>query len=411
MKLKYEFPNSPKLKRLNLAVETKRDKLTFKVKGPSAFFYRQFFRIYFIAHSKLKPVATYNGGNVYTLYIPPIPSKAHNRLFENFVRRWLYKTRIPLAVTIAVTDKCQCDCQHCSVPYYSKTEPILTLKELQKVIKQCLDLGLTNITFTGGEPLMRKDLEECLKIVPKEKAVTLVFTNAIGLTKERALSLKNAGAFGVQISLDSPIPEEHDRMRNKKGTFLSVERGVKNALDAGLMVGLSTYANNEVVSHENLQKIAELAEKWGVHEVTIFDAMPTGQLLKHQEQILTPEARKQLLKQSKQLRKKYRGKIHIISQSWTNSKSGFARFIGCLAGNYQFHISAYGDVRPCDFTPVSFGNIRNESVQTLWHKLTNHSEYHKHSNRCRMQSPEFKKRVIDPLAQQCGGCLKAEDVW
>jgi MoaA/NifB/PqqE/SkfB family radical SAM enzyme len=90
--------------------------------------------------------------------------------------------------------------------------------------------------------------------------------------------------------------------------------------------------------------------------------------------------------------------MHVITQSWTKSRSGFARYIGCLAGHYQFHISAGGDFRPCDFTPLSIGNVRQESVASLWKKLTIHPAYRKHRQDCRMQCPSFREEYIDEPA-------------
>ncbi len=86
-----------------------------------------------------------------------------------------------------------------------------------------------------------------------------------------------------------------------------------------------------------------------------------------------------------------------MTQNWSNSGRGFAKSFGCLAGNYQFHISAFGDFMPCDFTPISFGNVRQYSIEHLWEKLISHPAWRSHRNDCRMQSPDFRSRYIDPL--------------
>ena len=87
----------------------------------------------------------------------------------------------------------------------------------------------------------------------------------------------------------------------------------------------------------------------------------------------------------------------MITQSWTNSGLGITRSIGCLAAHFQLHVSAHGDFMPCDFTPLSFGNVREESVADLWAKETAHPAYRRHSRKCRMQEPEFRKRYIDTI--------------
>ena len=393
--MRYEFPNIRWLNKVGLDVEYRDSRLLVRAKGPLAPLFRRLFSLFFNVYNNVGPVGTSDGAGIYTLYVPPIPSPMHMRHTENFVRRWLYGTRLPLAVTIAVTDKCQLKCGHCSAANHTRPVSSLSLEELQRVVRESADIGATNVTFTGGEPLLRDDLEAAVSAVPQEKAVSLVFTNGLGLTPERARRLKSAGLWGVQVSLDSPTPEEHDAMRGWEGCFLAVKDGIRAAKEAGLFVGLSTYATNAFVKEERLGKMADLGASWGVHELTVFDAIPAGRLRGREEALLTPQSRAVLLREAQELRRKYRARMHVITQSWTNSRSGFARYIGCLAGHYQFHISAGGDFRPCDFTPLSIGNIRQESVASLWKKLTTHPAYRKHRQDCRMQCPSFREEYID----------------
>lgn len=397
MRVRYKFPNVRLLKKLTLEVENRGGCLVPETTGRLSFIFGRIFSLFFNVYNRVGPVGTHNEANVYSLYIPPIPSTMHTRHVENFMRRWLQGTRLPLAVTIGVTDKCQCTCVHCSAISGTYATPIMTLEEIQRVVRESVDLGVTDVTFTGGEPLLRRDLEEMVATVPHEKAVSLVFTNGLGLTPERARSLKEAGLWAIQISLDSADPEEHDKLRGWPGCFKAVQEGIKAARGVGLFVGLSTYATNDFIQRKRLTQMATIGESWGVHELTVFDVIPTGRLLGHEEVLLTPQNRKALIQEAVELRRKYRARMHVITQSWTNSKSGFARFIGCLAGHYQFHVTSRGEFRPCDFNPLSLGNIREESVPDLWKKLISHPAFGKHSHRCRMQDPSFRKKYLSSL--------------
>jgi MoaA/NifB/PqqE/SkfB family radical SAM enzyme len=92
------------------------------------------------------------------------------------------------------------------------------------------------------------------------------------------------------------------------------------------------------------------------------------------------------------------GKIPpLSSQSWQNSIEGYLGGIGCLAGNIQYYVSAYGDVAPCDFTPLSFGNIRNQALREIWRKMVRHPAYNHRSTYCRMQNRKFRNLYIDPI--------------
>jgi MoaA/NifB/PqqE/SkfB family radical SAM enzyme len=399
MRLEYRFPNIPELKNLSIMVENKGDIVRTAISGTNSLWVRFLIKFYFGFHNKIGTLARLDGSNVYSMYLPPFPSLAHARMFEVFLSSVLFKRKIPMAVTIGVTTGCQYRCIHCSAKGRSKSRSDLSLDELRRTVQQCLDLGVANITFTGGEPLLRDDLEQLISSVSPDQAISQVFTNALALTSERARSLKDAGIFGVQISLDSADPAEHDRLRGFDGAFRAVEEGVQNALDAGLLVGISTYATRQNTLNHNLIPIADLCAQWGVHEISIFDAIKTGGLSNQEDVTLDKISRKVLRKDSLLVNKKYQKIPRVITQSWTNSGSGFSRFIGCLAANRQFHITAQGDFTPCDFTPLSFGNVRTESVKSLWEKLIRHPAYCQHQLSCRMQDQFFRKQYIDKIPE------------
>jgi MoaA/NifB/PqqE/SkfB family radical SAM enzyme len=399
----YRFRNTPELADASITVENVGNRIAIAPdhSGPAAL--SALIRTYFDSFNAMTPIATHRGANVYSLYWPPVPGEPHARFFEDFVRTWFLKKPSPPVVTVAVTGDCQCRCIHCSADPLSGPSPIpYSLAELKRIIDGCLSIGVCNIIFLGGEPLLRKDLEACIAHVDPALAVTQIFTNAVALSGQRIASLKASGLNAVKISLDSPDPEEHDRLRGRAGTFRSVERGAKLALEAGLLVGLATYATNESVARGDLARIAERAAQWGVHEVTVFDVIPTGRLLQRQELMLTPERRNELLAQAARLNRDLSPAPRILTQSWTNSDSRFAKYIGCLAATSQFHITAAGDLTPCDFTPLSFGNVRSEPIDRIWKRLTEHSEFCRHSQRCRMQDPGFRARFIETLPAGAG---------
>ncbi|MFX0106391.1 MAG: SPASM domain-containing protein, partial [Candidatus Hodarchaeota archaeon] len=87
----------------------------------------------------------------------------------------------------------------------------------------------------------------------------------------------------------------------------------------------------------------------------------------------------------------------LSSQSWQNSVEAYLSGIGCLAGNIQYYASAYGDISPCDFSPLSFGNIRKEPLKKIWMRMVKHPAYNHRSPFCRMQDKNFRHFYIDPI--------------
>ncbi len=393
----YRVNNIFALKDLAVRVETDGEKLKTSISGVLSPRLRLFIKGYFSSHNFLGTLGKMDGGNIYTLYFPPVPSPAHERLFQSLISTLVFKQPLPLAATIGVTDRCQYTCMHCSAAGRNTNRPVMTTVEIERVIDECLLLGVSNITFTGGEPLLRDDLCRFIARVPRELAVCQVFTNAAKLDAKCVAELKSAGLYGLQISLDSPNPEVHDAMRGSTGAFSAVKQGVLAARQAGLLVGLSTYATRDRVNNGFLLRLAELASTWKVNEITVFDAIETGKMFDHKELMLDQTSRRCLLKEMKYINRLYRGRLRVIPQTWTNSRRGISFFIGCLAAKFQIHITAQGDLTPCDFTPLSFGNIRESSVREMWQSLITHPAYDRPVQRCRMQDPAFRSKYIDTI--------------
>lgn len=404
MRMTYRFHGAPQLARLSLEVESTATELRVRASGPGALRYAGHTRFYFASLKRMRPIAILeDGSRILSLYYPPVPSAAHARVFEDYLRTWVLHDRAPVAVTIGVTHACQCTCVHCSAGGMNAggngRAAQLTTAEMRRVVAESVDIGVANVTFTGGEPLLRPDLDELVAAVPADKAVAQVFTNALLLDADRTAELKAAGLHAAQMSLDAPDADEHDALRGVAGAFDAVRQGVRHARAAGLFVGLSTYATNESVRAGHLTRIAALAAQWGVHELTVFDVLPAGRLLGRTDLLLTDGSRRLLLDEAAALNRRFGGRPHVITQAWTNCGRGFARLIGCLAGNCQFHVTASGDFAPCDFTPLAIGNVRRESVGELWRRTVEHPAYRKHSNACRMQSAAFRARYIDPIPE------------
>ena len=119
---------------------------------------------------------------------------------------------------------------------------------VQDIIGQILDMGTTLVIFDGGEPALYPELPELVRSVD-DRAISTLFTSGAGFTAELARRLKEAGLYAVNVSLDSPVAEEHDAMRGREGVFLEAMQAVKNALQAGLLVDLYVVLRRENMPH------------------------------------------------------------------------------------------------------------------------------------------------------------------
>jgi MoaA/NifB/PqqE/SkfB family radical SAM enzyme len=348
-------------------------------------------------YKQYENLGEWKGKRVANTFAPPVGSRPQIRALKGLIKTHLLGITSPVAVTFAVTYKCRCRCVHCSAGSHVKNGmQELSTQEAKDVIDASQDLGVTIIAFTGGEPLLRDDLCELISHVDQDKAMPILFTNGRLLNDSYADNLAEAGLYTIFVSLDSPDPEEHDRLRGMPGLFKKATEGLMKMKERGVFVGISSYASRSGTEKEYYRKIHEFAREIGVHNVILFDSVPTGTMLKDTSEMLTGDQRREIGEYSARI---FRSSIipPLSSQAWQNSVEGNLAGIGCLAANIQFYISAYGDVAPCDFTPLSFGNIRNEPLKQVWKKMVHHPAYDHRTQFCRMQHAQFRHHYIDPI--------------
>jgi len=340
-----------------------------------------------------KPYARRGDLLIYTSYQPPIPSKASMKLLGSRLMLELTGHPQPTVCTLQVTTRCQANCIHCSAARHKRQgEAELTTDEWKKVIRDAEMLGTVSVVFTGGEPLLRPDIYELIEWVDKDEAVALMFSNGVLLDQEHVDKLAKAGLWCIHVSIDSPDPRAHDEMRRVPGCFEKAVEGLKRCKDAGLLTGISTYATPERLHNGQVVEMIELAKSIGTDEITIFDVVPTGRLLLEDRKHLLSDEDKQELCRIEEEYNRSKPPL-VITQAHINGPTG----VGCYAGWCQFYMTAYGDVTPCDFTPLSFGSVRRKPLEEIWSSMIRHEGYSCHKNSCRMQDPEFRARWIDKI--------------
>jgi len=185
--------------------------------------YRETVESHYIQGKRMVEVAP--GEWAFSLLSPPLGSTAAKRRVRFIARNvnapeaagpstdenLFWRARTPHFVTLAVTYNCQCDCAHCSAQEYrektARDRNALTFDELRDTLHQAAELGTTGIVLVGGEPLLHPRICEIIQSVDKSRSICSMFSNGEFLTHDMALRLKEAGLYGVYVSLDSVDPE------------------------------------------------------------------------------------------------------------------------------------------------------------------------------------------------------------
>jgi len=342
-------------------------------------------------------VGKWKGKMVANTFAPPVGSRPMIRALKGLVRNQLMPFALPIAMTFAVTYRCQCKCVHCSAGRHLNKDRIeLSTEEAKKLIDDAQKLGVTIIAFTGGEPLLREDIFELIAHVDQRKAMPVMFTNGQYLTDGNVEKLAKAGLYSLFLSIDTPDAEMHNKLRGMPGLFETAIEGLMRVKAKGIFANFSSYATRSGSENKVYKKLHKLAIDLGLHNIIYFDCVPTGNMLHDTSEMLTPELHSDIHQYSAEV---FNKKIvpPLSSQAWQNSVEAYLSGIGCLAGNIQYYASAYGDISPCDFSPLAFGNIRKEPLKKIWMRLVKHPAFNHKSPFCRMQNKEFRANYIDPI--------------
>lgn len=265
---------------------------------------------------------------------------------------------------------CNQKCIHCYAAdqEYAEVEELST-EEWKKIIDICKESCIPQLTFTGGEPTLRKDLVELVKY--SDWFLTRLNTNGVLLTKKLCKELYEASLDSVQVTLYSNDSEIHNKLVGAKN-FDKTVQGIKNAIEAGLNVSINTplcSLNKDYVS------TLKFAKELGITYASSSGLIVTGNA-KKDESISTQLSEKEITKVMEEACKyaeKQEMELSFTSPGWIKEESLRELKLdipSCGACLSNMAISPNGNVVPCQSwlgENASLGNI----LDTKWNKIWN----------------------------------------
>lgn len=303
-------------------------------------------------------------------------------------------------LAVNLTRRCNLRCAHCyldadTLQHGAANE--LTTSEVCHLLDDIASRSTeTMVVLTGGEPLVRRDLESMLEHGASLGLFMVVGTNGMLLTDKRVQSLQAAGAMGCGISLDSLDPKEHDDFRGRPGAWHKTLQGIEACRRHGLpfQIHFSIIANN---SHE-VPDMIEFARATGAKVLNCFFLVCTGRGESMSD--ISPAAYEQILNQileaqesSEDLIIRARCAPHFQRVAHQrNPDSWFTRVQGydgasCIAGTHYCRVSPEGGITACPYIADEVDNIRCRPFLDIWD-----------------QAPAFQQLRIPKLSGRCGEC-------
>jgi len=318
----------------------------------------------FVGHER---VVKFDGKCVIFSLVPPVPSPAFDNMMLPRKPRKAENNRVvlyPCFADVALTGRCQFNCWHCSAAGRVNSDDDLPLDAWRRIVSQLQEASVYYIGFTGGEPLLRDDLEDILASAD-ERSVLALATSGLGLTAERAKRLKEAGLFYMLVSLDHPRPQVHDSHRRFDGAYAAAVQAMRYARAANIYTILQAAITKEFVAEKAIQPLAELGKDIGIQEIRCRGIVPAGRLAKiNRAALLTEQDANTFVQIAEQInRQPDYPKISLFEEFERPSRGG------CNAGSSLVYVDSRGNVCPCDFVPLSFGNLCEESFEDVWSRM------------------------------------------
>lgn len=288
---------------------------------------------------------------------------------------------------ISLTGKCNLHCEYCFYANEMHGRPDLTIDQWFTFFDELNRLGVRNLTLSGGEVFVRKDLWEIIDYLIEKRMRYSILSNGTLIDEDTLkrfeIGKRRKRLNTVQISIDGSCAEVHDKSRGR-GAFNRAIKGLRLLKEAGFPVTSRVTINRHNVGDlENVTAL--LLEDVGLKSFGTNDAIPMGAGCDNQAGItLTPQQQLQAIITMHELDQKYPGRINATAgplAKWkmygemeharaTGEKSerwqmGFLTGCGCIFGKLAVHHD--GIISPCNMLAgLELGRINQDSITTIW---------------------------------------------
>ncbi len=260
-----------------------------------------------------------------------------------------------LSVHWELTYRCNQRCAHCYLevlPPQATVPGELSTAECLRVVDELAALGVLNLTFSGGEPLVRRDFIEIAEYARANRFLLRVFTNGLRITPAVADRLAALHPYAVEISLYSVHPKLHDRITRLPRAWELTTRALALLHARGVRTILKTPLMHETV--RELHALEDLARELGAqfqYDITLTPRDDGGRApLEHR---LTDDDLRWLFHET------------LSPEAWLARRVTDDTPV-CGIGTNALLLDPYGNVFPCVQVRTLAGNVREQRMEEIW---------------------------------------------
>lgn len=289
------------------------------------------------------------------------------RYFNYFRRHKYFYWKYPLSIArrfltgsglvfgeLFFEKRCNFRCWHCSsAETLSLKDKGMTTEQIRVVLRQLQRQSAINVSYVGGETTVREDLVDIIRMTDKEfKLLPSMISNGWLLSPEKIDALFDAGLASLGLSLQSSHPEVHDELVRKKGAHAHAMAALNYCVAKKYPVAVCAVPTNENLNNGDFVALMDMCSTLGIR-VNINLPAAIGSL---QEEALLNEHSLQILKE----------RFFPMDNFLPDFKlAGAGQKVWCPMGEASVYIMPDGDVCPCTFTQISFGNVLTEDLSVI----------------------------------------------
>ncbi len=310
------------------------------------------------------------------------------KLVKGYLEVRLAKKQRVQYLEIMTTHACNVRCNHCSNAHYDNRlrKDMLTPEKVEDLIRQAAAMCIPAVVFLGGEPMLDPNIFRYVKSVYEKGMMATLGSNGQLFTSENLTRLKEAHISKIGITIYSTNPEENEQITKLPNYLENAINSIKLGKSLGISMQLKTVVNKKHFESGEIYRIVDLARNLGVW-LSINPMVPTGAAYDNYKDDTLDE--------------KLQGELdrlvyenNFITTHLTSNYFGY----GCPAGRAYLGVSAFGDVIPCFFIPISYGSVWDESLAVIHERILKTNLFGEGAKTC---VAAYDRKFIDMVIAPC----------
>lgn len=273
---------------------------------------------------------------------------------------------------IEILDKCNLKCKHCSTEACQEKNTFMEMETYERIIEECIELGLKKVFVSGGEPLIHPNLLKMIELAKNKKLSVRVYSCGVdyidnrycGFNDEYFIKLKNIGVDRIIFSMHG-IENAHNYITDNKIAYQCLIETIKNCKKADLEFEIHTVPMSN--NYKECDKIIENAKELGAKRVSLLRLVPQGRLRKNNLLLMNRKQYQEFRDIANNILLKHKDFVRIGHPF--NVLLNHCEQI-CNAGKNKILLDVYGNCYPCEaFKTILKGNTSNyfeHSIEYIW---------------------------------------------